>query len=385
MPEEVKVRITQESAGNALAETEAKIKQLYQAAAAYESKGMGDAAKSARGDARALEGDLARLAKERATAEHVITRQKAEQLAIEKAQAAGEARRMGMFSRLGRAGANFAESTIGAGGFGGVTNALGGIGGAAGTTGAVAIAALVKVLSDVSNQAHALKLMGLADETAGAAQRHQLGRLGGFEGSAGSAREQAADAKEEIARREADRARLAEEAKPRWNSPSSWMKALSGENQNASIENEQAITRAREKQAEAARIQKEKFGREGEEELNIERKRLEHDWRGSRQAEHRLLYVREYNRLLREGAQEWQAQEGAGMKVFAKQREETAALGGRVNARSGAGDIARLASLSASINGGGDSSPAINSLHDTVKQQGYQVMIAATQMDFTKR
>ena len=77
MAEEVKIHISEDGADA----TRAKIQELYKAAAAYESKGIDTAAKSARADAKALEGDLAKLGKERAVAQKEITREMAAQTA----------------------------------------------------------------------------------------------------------------------------------------------------------------------------------------------------------------------------------------------------------------------------------------------------------------
>jgi hypothetical protein len=80
------------AAGPASGATQTRVQELYTAAAAYEAKGMDTAAKSARADARELERDLARNARERAAAEKDITREKqSQQKAGDRAASAAQA------------------------------------------------------------------------------------------------------------------------------------------------------------------------------------------------------------------------------------------------------------------------------------------------------
>jgi hypothetical protein len=84
--EEVKIHIRTDADTQALAATQAKIKELYQTAAAYESKGMDTAAKSVRAEAATYEKDVARFKREQHAAEKDITRERREQAAITRAE-----------------------------------------------------------------------------------------------------------------------------------------------------------------------------------------------------------------------------------------------------------------------------------------------------------
>jgi hypothetical protein len=82
---EVKIHVSADADLKQIEAANAKIKELYKAAAAYEDKGITTAAASARADARSLERDVARFTRERAQAERAVTREVQEQNALRKA------------------------------------------------------------------------------------------------------------------------------------------------------------------------------------------------------------------------------------------------------------------------------------------------------------
>lgn len=82
---EVKIHVSADADLKQIEAAQARIKELYKAAAVYEDKGITTAAASARADARSLERDVARFTRERAQAERAVTREVQEQNALRKA------------------------------------------------------------------------------------------------------------------------------------------------------------------------------------------------------------------------------------------------------------------------------------------------------------
>lgn len=382
MSEDVTIRVKEESQGNAVSATarrieelKAKIAELNRLELAYTEKQMPTAAASTRTERipyarelrdlqrqeRAAEKEAALAAKATGAAEAAkaaeakaaqlavekrIKAEQLEQLAVLRAQEAATAKRIAQLkTRLGNAAAGAVENVAGASGFGGVTNAVGAAGGPVGMVAAMAAIVGAAIASSVAKQNHQLAIIGMEDAAASRVQDRSLQRLAGFEGSSGSARERAASAKDEIIRREADRERLAEEAKPKWYSPSSWMKALTGENQNATIENENAITRKRNEEAAAKAIQREQFERDGAKELDITERRARGEMASAKSAEMALQYHREVVRLQKEGATNAEALRGADAKFSADIRDREQSVAGLINARTGAAAAARIASV----------------------------------------
>ena len=83
--QDVKIHVSADGDLKKIEDAQKKIADLNRAAAAYESKGMDTAAKSARGDAREIERDVARMTKARAMEEKRVTQELKEQDALQKA------------------------------------------------------------------------------------------------------------------------------------------------------------------------------------------------------------------------------------------------------------------------------------------------------------
>lgn len=350
MPEEIKVVVKQESQGNAIEATQAKIKELYQLAATYESKGIPEAASSVRAEAKTLERDLARSAKERLRDEKAITHERASQVAIEKARASRVA-------RVTNAVANFAEGQLaGVGGFTGITSALGSAGGTVATTAALAAAIATATFASEAERGHLFRMGDLSDKADREAQERKLKRLAGFEGTSSSNRAEARDLREEAGRRESAKEGLFEAAKPRWWHPQEfglWANNLFGANMMAT-QGEDAIKRNAAAQQTALRGAKEaeeqarkKFAETGGREIEIQERMARGDMQGVRAIEDKLTRQREYNRLKEMDATDEEAGRGADAKVSNIQRERAAKFGRLVTARDGMADVARLATLAA--------------------------------------
>jgi len=120
---------------------------------------------------------------------------------------------------------------------------------------------------------------------------------------------------------------------------------------------------------------------EGGRELEMKEKLLQHDYRASREAEHKLIAWREYNRVLHESHGDFAAAEkAAAMSVFEKQREEVGAIGRAVNARSGGAEIARAAAVASSATGTrfGDIGATIEQLRKDVNSNHDAAMTQAS-------
>lgn len=297
------------------------------AASAAEKAASREAADAQRAAARA-----------RVEGERHVTREMHEQAAVLKAQ---ESRR----AQIVNAAANFAESQAGAGGLGGVTSALGGIGGPGAMIGAAIAAMTVGLAAQFAQQGHAMSVMGMEDTASRTVAGRRSQRLSSFEGSASAAREGEMSAKDEIVQREADREKLAEEAKAKWWNPASWMRSLTGEAQNPTIENEMAITRAREKMASDSATKREKFTQEGGRDIEISEKIAAGDMAGARALEAKAKYHREIKSLLAGGASGEDAVRGADAKFAADIRQREQSMGTLIGARTGATAAARIAGL----------------------------------------
>jgi hypothetical protein len=150
----------------------------------------------------------------------------------------------------------------------------------------------------------------------------------------------------EIARREADRGRLQEQAAFEWN-PATWLAYFSGAKANPLRENELAITRLKEGVAENERITRDKFGIEGELELEQQRARVEGRYKEAIAIEAAVQAGKRYKELRLQGASPEEAREGADLALRQRQIDVTRGLGRLAGARDGRANLAALASLGA--------------------------------------
>lgn len=184
-------------------------------------------------------------------------------------------------------------------------------------------------------------------------------RMGGILGSGSDAVSSGVQTNEEIGAREAHREELLRQNKRKWYNPArflgfgqqktgfAWFRP---DSLRAIDENEQNIDRLKERRQQEYDAGRKKFlEEEGGLGLEAARGQSKHTTEGIRQrreAEFQLLYMREYKRLVREHATASEADEGAQIAVKEEQRNMQLRQGASlVNARSGAADIARAASI----------------------------------------
>jgi hypothetical protein len=251
---------------------------------------------------------------------------------------------MTRMSRITHHAAGAIENAAGGSPFGGAAGALGAVGGPAAIAASIA-AAVTAVFGSIARQQDQLKLIGIEDTAARTVQARHLQRLAGSEGTSASARSEEEAAKDEIIAREADKARIEEKNRPKWYNPVSWFKHLTAEDQNEGIENENGITLARERQAEAKRLKREKFKEIGLKEIEISEKRARGEMASAKAAEMALNYHKDIKRLDLEGADPKEQIRGADAKFAMEMRQREQSMAGLINARTGAAAAARIASL----------------------------------------
>ena len=147
----------------------------------------------------------------------------------------------------------------------------------------------------------------------------------------------------------------------------------------ASRENEQRIARLQRERPAAERLAQTKFGAgPGGDELEAQRRESRGDMVGARALRYRVEYAKEYQRILDATHSTELASEAAGTRIFNKERERRIEAASRlVNARSGAGDIARAAQFAGSTQTiSRDIQRAIDGLHDTVRVNHAQALNA---------
>lgn len=346
MSEDVKIRLKFEQEGaNAFAETKAKIEQLYKAAAAYEGKGMDTAAKSARSEAKSLEKDLARDAKERANSEKAITRETKERTSAEtkaaKERDAVDRARMSMLSRATRHAAGAVEGAAGGSPLGGLGSMLGGPAGIALQIGA----AVTAVAAAFSRHADKVDLMRIDDRASMAVQNRHMQRLAGVDGTSASARAEEENAKDELIELHSKKERLNKEAETKWYNPMSWVRHLTGEDQDALRENDMAVARAHKRQADATRIKRDKFQEIGLKEIEIAEKRAAGDMASAKAQEMALEYHKRVKRLEAEGADPKEQIRGADAEFATQMRQREQSMAGLITAHTGARAAKRIASV----------------------------------------
>lgn len=382
--EEVKVVVKQEAQGNAIAETEAKIKQLRATAQVYEDKGIGPGAAQLRAEANALEKGLARDASARQRAEAAVTREMEKQVALAKAQEAG-ARAQTL--RAGRAALAAGQSAAGAlgvsipgGGASGVLGGLGGIPGVAALT--VALAALQELSHQIAkiDSSAAIAAQGSVQ----AARTAQIAGIGGVRGE-GMAAGNFQTLRGELESLKAQRGTFVDKGVGDIFRKAFGMETSGGQ---AERENNERIAQTETALALAAKNAEQKFtkGTGGMEIAALEQMNAGHG-REARLIQDKVAWLKEYNRILEAGGGKnfAQAAEGASAQTFAAQKERAGNFARLVNARTGAGDAARIAALAAAQMGG---DPALlgklDVLTDTVRVQHTEAMTAGTRKNFSR-
>lgn len=325
--QEVEVSIKQTAQGNAIEETRRKIEELKRAAAGYDEKGMSTAAGSARAEARGLERDLARDARQRAQAEREIAQSRREQAAVARAEGAGGGGMLG--GLLGR----FVS-------FGGIA------------AGYASLANFFVGLQD-RKDIFGASLGGRAQMDA-----FQRARLSGYRGTSSGLQGQVDSIEEEIASRESRRGELDRRAQPWGTRQINKVLRFFGmserrdfEGAAAMNENEQEIARLQQKRGGLALARDSKFANEeGGLQLAAQRARIAGNFEEAKSLEIVGEGLGRYRSLREAGATEDQAREGASLGVRQRGIDMMRGLGGLASGRDGRANIAALASLGASFN-----------------------------------
>jgi hypothetical protein len=393
MPEEVKIRITTQADTTALKQTQQEIDRLKKAAEEYERKGMGDAAKSARGDAIALQRNLEpqlrasgqtaaadvlkRNTEELQAAERLQTR-----LGIGHAEALQMARRevdsrsritaetraqeglhKGMtremreqeasshrMMRVGNYAGTFGREVLSGG------NPMSGMQSMAMASGnpyvmgaAIAAALATAIAGTGAREADRDQAAANRDFERREQSRRLFSRLRSWRGTSGAAESEAFSAEEEAAGLRDQTRDLERKAKPKWWDPSSWtwfgMRRNEGErglDENAAQQAD-ATNRARENR----KIAQQKFESEGGGlQIRFQQERIAGHYKEAIALQELSRWYETRRKLLSEGATEARAQEGANTELFFTRQERMRENASRlVTARSGAADVARAAAL----------------------------------------
>lgn len=369
---EVKIHVSADADLKQIEAAQARIKELYKAAAVYEDKGITTAAASARADARSLERDVARFTRERAAAERVVTRELREQTAERKA---------GL--NVGGRGAEAMRSAMALGqdlvhggpqGAAGSLMSAGMMGGPAAMAAAVAAAVGAAIVTTLARESGLDKAQGLTIQREGFMRSYKTARQAGIFGSSGSLVSSALSATDEIAERQAQRGEIEERARVKWYDPSSW--TWGGLRKNEGMRererNEAAIQQAEQERERAVEAAKVKFVKEeGGLELRALRARSERTLEGNREAFRAELggeWLASYKAILQASGDEGMAKEMADLTVGNKVRDLQASAGaGLVDARTGGAGIAAAAQWSQQAFP--DMVGEIKSLHATVQSQ----------------
>jgi hypothetical protein len=318
---DVNVRVNQTVQGDGLEQTRRKIEELYKAAAAYESRGMGGAAGSARGEAKSLERDLARDARERALSERDIVRSRREQQAVARASGDGGGMLGGMGGRM----------------MGRIASAL----------------SIERLASMVVDDIDQTALGGLRVQAQSRMDQRQLRLMGGFRGSSGGVRSEQDSVETEIAQREGRRPELERQMQSGFLGAVGRMTGLrigSLEGARAIKENEEELLRLQQKRAALAGMQGSKFEQE-EAGLGLaaQRERIKGNFEEARTLDVVREGLAKYRSIREAGGTEAQGREGASQVVRGAQLDMMRGLGALASARDGAGNIEALRGLGAAV------------------------------------
>lgn len=349
-------------------EAQKKIKELYQHAAAYESKGMTTAAASARADARAHEKDIARFTRERSQAEKAITKEMREQTAERKAGIRGPGAR-----QIAALGQNIVQG--GPEAVGGNLMSMGmGAGHPALMVAAIAAAVGTAIATTVARERDKDTAQAMGIQQRAFAGSYQLGRQAGIFGSSRELVSSAVAATDEIEQRKSMRGEIAERARVKWYDPLSWTWGGLRKNEGQREEelNEAAIQqKEREREVATKGAQKKFIAEEGGLELRALRGRSARTLEGSQEAFKAELAAEglaKYKQILKDSGDKGMAMEMMDLTVNNKLRELQASAGaGLVDARSGGAGVAAAAAWATQAFP--DMVSEMKALHATVQAQ----------------
>lgn len=328
MSEDVTIRVRDEG----LEATTAKIKQLYQAAAAYESKGMDTAAGSARSEAKSLERDLARHAKEHANEQKAITREMREQEVVRKSRG-GQG---GMFSGVG---------------------GIGGIGGIAGLLGVGSVAAAAHQFASTIAREYMAALKGsaeIADQGIAGTNRTNLIRgIGGIRGEE-MASAQFQGTRGELEALKTKRGTFGSMDVNMWDQFKAGVSdKWETTGQRAERENEEKIRKTETQLALDQKQAQQKY-RDGVGGMDLAQQRAKVDGRYKEAVtiDMTTQALKRYNEVYEKSGDEGMAGESARLALKQKEIDVMRGLGGLAGARDGRGNLAALASLGQNFTAG---------------------------------
>jgi hypothetical protein len=283
------------------------------------------------------------------------TVQAAERFAGAEETAAISRARMLRFAQVGEGAAGIAEGAA----MGEIGGAIGMLGGPAGIAAMAAVQLGASAIDYVQGTAQDHRMTEAGDRAERAQDKWRLDRLAGPDGTASEAREEAQADRADYVARAGNEAQLQEEATPHWWKLSEFplwaMNKVFGsdlktrEGQKALEENDAAKVRDLENEARAKQITRKKFTEEEFPLIEAQEKRNAGDERGAKALEDAATWMRSYNQLVKDGADAWQAEQGASAGLEAAQKAEHQARAQSyarlVSARDGAADTARVATL----------------------------------------
>jgi hypothetical protein len=252
-------------------------------------------------------------------------------IAMEEASAISRARML-RFARVSPGMAGVVEDVAGAAALGGGSDILALAGGPIGVAALGAAEGAAGTIDYWQGTEQDRRMNEGADQVQRATDKALLDRLAGPDGTASQARDEVIAARADYQARDAREAELREAAKPRWwklselpmwamNKTFNW-DVTTREGEKAIEENSKAKERDQKNELRAKAIMKKKFNEEEAPLIEAEEKRNAGDERGAKALEDKVTWMRTYNSLLRDGAEFWQAQQGASAHLSATQQAE---------------------------------------------------------------
>lgn len=375
MPEEVVIKVKQESQGTALSDAAAKMEQLKtriaelnQLEKAYGEKGITSAVTDVKRERaplerelRTLQQDQTRAVKDRHLAEQAITREGREQAAV------AAARRRALTGGLGQ-GVQAFESASGAGGLGGVTsmlrNPIALVATAVGTW-------LGAKMSETLEKAMDVQLSQQAGVRSDRRTARTIGRGNALEGE-----------REATGQYQSNRAALEEAQDKKGTFVNTQpirdffrsMVNLETTGEAGERKNQLDIDRLQKRSAADKALAEDKFMKgSGGAEMEMKKALLNYDMRSVRAIQDKVTGMKEYDRVFSATGNKELASGAANDAVGLQQRERAGKLGGLINARDGAKDVARVAAVARDMMGGQTPWSELHGIHATMKQQGAEV------------
>lgn len=208
-----------------------------------------------------------------------------------------------------------------------------------------------------------------------------------FRGSGAASRSEEDALAEQIAAKNDELPEIARRNRHAWYNPLRWWNAATGnedmtrQGDREKAENYTQQQQLNEERAKAVENRRRKYDEETGAHDRATAARLSGDERAAKEIEYQALWTQGQNRRLREGADLWQAQEGASLDVAMAQRQQAMAVASRmVDARTGAAGTARAAMIAGGLFGshhaGGDNGLGwLHSAHHAAGDGGNSIRI----------